>query len=150
MLADAILLPFALWIALVLRYGDLRSDVWVFWWFFLAGSLSGVFALYQFGLYRAVVRYIGPSSMVPVIQGVTAAAIVLSLSAFLTKTSSFPRSAPIIFWFIAILLVGGSRIAVRAYFYGWRNNYLTKEPIAIYGAGDSGAQLAITLVNGSD
>ena len=150
MLADAILLPFALWIALVLRYGDLRSDVWVFWWFFLAGSLSGVFALYQFGLYRAVVRYIGPSSMVPVIQGVTAAAIVLSLSAFLTKTSSFPRSAPIIFWFIAILLVGGSRIAVRAYFYGWRNNYLTKEPIASYGAGDSGAQLAITLVNGSD
>ena len=23
---------------------------------------------------------------------------------------------------------------VRAYFYGWQNNYLTREPVAIYGA----------------
>ena len=47
-------------------------------------------------------------------------------------------------------MVGGSRILVRAYFYGVFHNYLTREPVAIYGAGDSGAQLAITLLSGNE
>ena len=55
-----------------------------------------------------------------------------------------------IFWLIAILMVGGGRIVVRAYFYGLFNNYLVRENVAIYGAGNSGAQLAIALLNGSE
>ena len=150
MLADMVLLPLALWFSVILRYGELRKDVTPFWWLFIVAALSGVIALRKFGLYRAVVRYIGPSSMVPVVQGVTAATIVVALTAYLTQAVSFPRSSPIIFWFVSIMLIGGVRIGVRAYFYGLRNNYHTREPIAIYGAGDSGAQLAISLLNGVD
>lgn len=150
MFADGVLLPVALWFSIVLRYGELRKDVSPFWWLFLVAAVSGVVALNKFGLYRAVVRYIGPSSMVPVIKGVTAATIIVSLTAYLTQAVGFPRSSPVIFWFISIMLIGGIRISVRGYFYGWGNNYLVREPIAIYGAGDSGAQLAITLLNGVD
>lgn len=143
------MLPTALWIAITLRYGDIYKDMSPFWWLFLVGTFVGVTALYRVGFYRAVVRYIGPSAMVPVLQGVTVAALTLMLAAYVGKIESFPRSAPVIFWFVSILFIGGSRILVRAYFYGWQNNYLTREPVAIYGAGDSGAQLAVTLLAGS-
>lgn len=150
MLADAIVLMIALWSAVALRYGGIFEELGSFWWLFPAASILGVLAFRQFGLYRAIVRYIGPSSMLPVIQGVTVATVGLSLIAYLSDTPAFPRSAPIIFWFIAILTVGGSRIMVRAYFYGIFNNYLTREPVIIYGAGNSGAQLAVTLLNGNE
>ena len=149
MLADAVMLPTALWISVALRYGDANKDMTPFWWLFLVGTIFGVASLYRLGFYRAVVRYIGPSAMVPVVQGVTIAALTLMLGAYVGNIDTFPRSAPVIFWFISILFIGGSRIAVRAYFYGWQNNYLTREPVAIYGAGDSGAQLAVTLLAGS-
>ena len=68
--------------------------------------------------------------MLPVIQGVTLATIAVSLTAYLTNAVTFPRSSPIIFWFIAILMVGGGRIVVRAYFYGLFNNYLVRENVA--------------------
>lgn len=150
MIGDGILLPLALWVSVALRYGDFQKDVEPFWWLFLVATITGVLSLQKLGLYRAVVRYIGPSSMVPVVQGITVTTIAISLTAYLSQAITFPRSAPIMFWFISILMIGGSRILIRAYFYGLNNNYLVREPIAIYGAGDSGAQLAITLLNGSD
>lgn len=150
MAADALVLPFALWTAVALRYGDFHKDMTAFWWLFPVVSILGVFTFRKMDLYRAIVRYIGPSSMLPVIQGVTVAAIGVSLTSYLTGTTSFPRSAPIIFWFIAILMVGGGRVLVRAYFYGVFKNYLLREKVAIYGANESGAQLAIALLNGNE
>lgn len=150
MLADAIVLPSALWIAVALRYGDIYMDMSPFWWLFPIASVLGVVSFRKLDLYRAIVRYIGPSAMLPVIQGVTIAAIAVSLTAYLSGAQTFPRSAPIIFWFIAISMVGGGRIVVRAYFYGIFQNYLVREPVAIYGAGDSGAQLAIALLSGDE
>lgn len=150
MAADAIALPVALWIAIALRYGDIYKDMSEFWWQFPLVSFIGVLAFRKFDLYRAIVRYIGPSSMLPVIQGVTIATVGVSLTAYLSGTASFPRSAPIIFWFVAILLVGGGRVVVRAYFYGIFKNYLVRENVAIYGADHRGAQLAIALLNGNE
>ncbi len=147
MCGDAVLIPLALWSAVVLRYGDIYKDVTTFWWLFPLTTAVGVFAMQKFGLYRAIVRYIGPSSMVPVVQGISVAALAVSLLAYITGAVSFPRSAPMIFWFIGIMFVGGARIAVRTYFYGLFNNYLTREPVAIYGAGETGAQLAVALLS---
>ena len=81
MFADAIVLPMALWVAVVLRYGDLDKDVSAFWFLFPFASIVGVLSFRKLDLYRAIVRYIGPSSMLPVIQGVTLAAIAVSLAA---------------------------------------------------------------------
>lgn len=150
MAGDAIALPVALWVSVALRYGDLYKDMSEFWWQFPLVAAFGVLAFRKFDLYRAIVRYIGPSSMLPVIQGVTISAVAASLAAYLSGTTVFPRSAPIIFWFVAILMVGGGRIVVRAYFYGAFKNYLVRENVAIYGADDSSAQLAIALLNGNE
>ena len=150
MMVDALILVGTLWGSVALRYGDIYKDVLAFWWLFPVAGVVGVAAFAKLGLYRAIVRYIGPSSMLPVIQGVTIATVVVSMVAFLSGEESFPRSAPMIFWFISIMMIGGGRLMVRAYFYGLFNNYLQREPVAIYGAGESGAQLAITLLNGTE
>ncbi|HAK50736.1 MAG TPA: polysaccharide biosynthesis protein [Gammaproteobacteria bacterium] len=150
MMADALILAGALWAAVALRYGDVYKDVMAFWWLFPVASIVGVLSFAKLGLYRAIVRYIGPSSMLPVIQGVTLATVTVSMVAYVTGAESFPRSAPMIYWFMSIMMIGGGRLVVRAYFYGLFNNYLQREPVAIYGAGDSGAQLAITLLNGTE
>ncbi|MEE2736048.1 MAG: nucleoside-diphosphate sugar epimerase/dehydratase [Pseudomonadota bacterium] len=150
MIADALILSVSLWAAVALRYGDFYKDMLGFWWLFPTASFVGVVSFLRLDLYRAIVRYIGPSSMLPVMQGVTLATLALSIIAYITQAESFPRSAPMIFWFISIIAVGGGRLVVRAYFYGIFNNYLQREPVAIYGAGESGAQLAITLLNGAE
>jgi FlaA1/EpsC-like NDP-sugar epimerase len=150
MLADALVLMIALWGSVALRYGDVNKDVSAFWFLFPVAAFVGIIAFQKLELYRAIVQYIGPSSILPVIQGVTLAAIAISLVAFLSNSITFPRSAPVIFWFMAVLMIGGGRIVVRVYFYGWFNNYLVREAVAIYGGGDSGAQLAIALLNGNE
>ena len=150
MMADSLILVGTLWASVALRYGDIYKDVGAFWWLFPVAGVVGVAAFAKLGLYRAIVRYIGPSSMLPVIQGVTIATVVVSMVAFLSGEESFPRSAPMIFWFVSIMMIGGGRLMVRAYFYGLFNNYLQREPVAIYGAGESGAQLSITLLNGTE
>jgi FlaA1/EpsC-like NDP-sugar epimerase len=147
MVFDAILLPASLWVSVVLRYGELQKDVTAFWWLFPTVAITGVVIFYKFGLYRAIVRYIGPSAMLPVVQGVTIAALAISLIAYLSGAATFPRSSAMIFWFIAILAIGGGRVAVRTFFYGLANNYLSREPVIIYGAGESGAQLTVALIN---
>jgi FlaA1/EpsC-like NDP-sugar epimerase len=150
MFADGVILAVALWSSVALRYGDIYQDVLSFWWLFPVAAVVGVASFHKLGLYRAIVRYIGPSSMLPVIQGVTIATVCVSLAAYFTGAASFPHTAPMIFWFIAIMMIGGGRLVVRAYFYGLFNNYLQRQPVAIYGAGEGGAQLAITLLNGTE
>lgn len=149
MAADALFLPLALWAAVVVRYGNLYQDVTEFWWLFPGVTMFGVFAFYKFDLYRAIIRYLGPASMLPVVKGVTVAAVGVSLLAYLTGAVTFPRSSPVIFWFTGILFVAGSRLAIRAWFYGLPNRYLTRECVAIYGAGETGARLAAALLNDS-
>src|SRR5690606_1209157 len=54
-----------------------------------------------------------------------------------------PRSLPLIYWTVALLLIGGSRLAVRGAYqnlYRWRG-----VKVAIYGAGTSGRQLMQSL-----
>ena len=78
MFADAVVLPIALWAAVELRYGDLEHELSAFWFLFPVASVVGVLSCRKLDLDRAIVRYIGPSSILPVLQGVTLAAIAVS------------------------------------------------------------------------
>jgi FlaA1/EpsC-like NDP-sugar epimerase len=96
----------------------------------------------RIGLYRAVVRYMGQQAIWTVIQGVSWSTAVLTVSLFLVR-SEVPRSLPLIYWTIALLLIGGSRLTVRA---GYQNLFRWRGvKVAIYGAGTSGRQLMQSL-----
>src|SRR5690606_21916939 len=96
----------------------------------------------RIGLYRAVVRYMGQQAIWTVIKGVSWSTVVLTFSLFLLR-SEVPRSLPLIYWTVALLLIGGSRLAVRGAYqnlYRWRG-----VKVAIYGAGTSSRQLMQSL-----
>lgn len=145
-LADALFAAFSLWAAVALRYGNAWQDVTAYWWIFLACACMVVAAFYRFGLYQVVLMHFGPGSLVPIFKGVTLAAAGTGLLAWVSGDTSFPRSSPAIFWFIAMLLIGGGRLAA-SYYYRMLT-YPARLPVAIYGAGEAGTQLAALLQNG--
>ena len=147
--ADLIWLPVALWLAIILRWGDqpYSSDTRDFLVYFLTTSFS-VLVFLRLGLYRAVIRYMGTEAIIAVIKGVSISALIVGTLVFLTQAQGIPRSIPFIYWGLALFFVGGSRFIVWLYYRSIlkKNN----EKIAIYGAGDAGRQLLTALRQGSE
>ena len=149
-LGDLIALPFALWSAFALRLSD--------WWpseyllpalpLFLLTAVGGVVLLSYFGLYRAVIRYLGVQAVSQIFKGIVLTSFFVFVVALVLDLSPFPRSVPIIFALVALLYVGGSRLFVRAYYYWLVSNYVSAEPVVIFGAGTTGAKLPSALRGG--
>ena len=113
--ADAVMVPFALYAALALRYGEWDFGVLRFWMLFLAAPIVTIAVLQQQGIYRAVVRYMSTETLIGIARSVGVAAIAIWVLAYLLQLGGFPRSAPVIFWFIAVAWVGGVRMLMRMY-----------------------------------
>ena len=144
---DMVFVGVGIWSAIALRYG--HTD-----FFFgpveiaciVVTSLVSAVIFLRLGLYRAVIRFMGQQAIWAVIRGVSYSTIVLGALIFFTQ-AQVPRSLPIIYWGIALFLVGGSRLVVRAYYQG--KLYSTSEKVIIYGAGESG-RLLLTALNHGD
>ena len=140
---DIICIPAAVWLALILRYGE--QDFSLITQDYIAVLVCVIFSMGIFatmGLYRAVIRFMGQHAMLVVVRGVTLSALVLALSMLLVR-SGMPRSTPLLYWGIALLLIGGSRLLVRALYN--RMQQAQGRKVLIYGAGDSGRQLLTSL-----
>lgn len=147
--SDLIALPVALWSAYALRFADWWPERYLepFWWLFLVIPPVGVYIFARLGLYRAVVRFIGPQALWAVVKGVLLLAVLMWALAYFAQLQGFPRSIPINFALVAIVYVGGTRFLVRSYYQWLIKHYTEKEAVAIYGAGGAGAQLALALSN---
>jgi len=146
--ADALFIPCALWLAFSLRLDELYvPDSNEVWGTVTVTVLASLFAFIRLGLYRAVIRYMSNHAMMAVLSGVTISTFVLVVSSFVFQ-ASVPRSVPIIYWCLALVFVGGSRMAARSLVH--RRVVKAKERVIIYGAGKSGLQLSSILFHGKD
>lgn len=145
--ADLIMIPLALWSAIALRLGTPFPTVSPIWWLFLAAPALSIPVFIRLGLYRAVVRFMGSQAVFAVLKGVTLSALLLATLTLLSGLKGLPRSAFVIYWGVALLYIGGSRFLIRAYFQTLTRRGEIGEAVAIYGAGASGAQLALALNN---
>lgn len=106
-----------------------------------------VYAFVKLGLYRAVLRYMNFKALWAVLFG-----CFISLASFIAIAFvlhvQLPRTVPFIFACFSLLLIGGSRMLVRALIgaHNWQN----KESVIIYGAGSAGRQLATALSHGAE
>ncbi len=149
MLTDAFLLMLALYLAVSLRSGE---------WFLIDAKVIVLFLVIPIitipvfklsGLYRAVIRYIGYDALLLVIKTVSLVILLWTVILVLQEDRLVPRSVVFIFWLIAITFVGGIRIAMRNYFRSnTKENYKSKENIAIFGAGNAARQLVASLQAG--
>jgi FlaA1/EpsC-like NDP-sugar epimerase len=145
---DAVMLPVALWFAVVLKSDRLVDPAQ------LTGPLAcavatGLLAFLLLGFYRTVIRFMGMKAIGRMVMGVTLSVVGLALCERLGLTAAIPLSALTIYWALALLYVGGSRFLVR-YFYLYGNKPRAARRVAIYGAGEAGARLASVLTGGPD
>ncbi|WP_107853124.1 polysaccharide biosynthesis protein [Oceanimonas marisflavi] len=147
-LLDTLFISLAFWAAYLLRLdsSDLLSSYkhWL-----VLGTMLPVTLLYfvRMGLYRAVLRYLGHHATMVMMGGVAVSAISMVLAAYYFH-AFLPRSVPVIYAALALLLCGGARTMGRALY-----NQSTKRqkiPVIIYGAGASGRQLNTSLTHGNE
>jgi FlaA1/EpsC-like NDP-sugar epimerase len=105
----------------------------------------------KFGLYRAIIRFIGFKALWAVIQSVTIYSLILSLIFFMSSINGFPRSALIINWLLLIISIAGTRLIAMWLLteYSDETSRVSKN-IVIYGAGSAGRQLFIALTHSSE
>jgi len=148
-LADVIMLVFALWASFAMRLGQLYYPEETVSLLFVVIPFIAIPIFIKFGLYRAIVRYIGFKALWTIIKAVSIYAIIWSALAFISGAVGVPRSVTLINWIVAILLIGSSRMFVR----WWLEDVdiissvhkKLKRNIVIYGAGSAGIQLASVL-----
>ncbi|WP_303905142.1 polysaccharide biosynthesis protein [Thiohalomonas denitrificans] len=147
LIVDMWLIPVLLWGTFALRSGTVPPDLTADRkWLLVLSVVASVIPFIRLGLYRAVTRYIGQQAAFVIIQGVTASALLLFGLAWLLQLEADPAIF-IIFWAVALIYVGGSRFAIRAYY---RQRKARKaKAVGIYGAGDAGRQLAAAINSGS-
>lgn len=121
-----------------------KAEVWSA---LVIAVVAAILAFRWLGLYRALVRFITGRILITVGKAALIAAVVLHLAG-LALDAGLPRSVPVIFAVFVFLSVGGLRFIVRTFF---RNPHtLSKRPVIIYGAGESGLQLLNALFHGRD
>lgn len=148
LMVDTVILTIAYTFAYIARFDSIQPilnlSIWLLFVLLLPITLFG---FVKFGLYRAVLRYINIHALWSVLFG-----CLLSLTAFVAIAFFFhievPRSVPFIYFALALLGVGGSRLIIRS-LVGVHNIY-KKDAVVIYGAGSAGMQLATALNQGPE
>jgi FlaA1/EpsC-like NDP-sugar epimerase len=112
-----------------------------------AGVFAGVAGVvYLFtGLYRHVWEYVSTKDAVNVLRSATLSILIfLPVLFLLTRLEMFPRSLPIIGWFVLVLFLAGPRLLVRLasdrQFGGVWPQSKDGTPILVVGAGPEGEQ----------
>jgi len=148
--ADAVAIPTALWAALALKFDRLDPALDRTFAYFVVAVASALFFFAMFGLYRAVVRFMGPKAVLTVFAGVSLSVLVLMAFDRLAASHQMPLSAFGIYWALALPYVGGSRFVARYLFLRSAGNGRPVTRVAIYGAGNAGARVCSILLGGPD
>src|ERR1017187_496405 len=114
--ADAIMLPLCLWAAIVLKQDRLAVSFGTCGVIFLAAVGAAVVTFWFLGLYRSVIRFMGPQAMGAVIAGVTISAVAATFTAYARGVQEVSYAALVIYWAWALLYVAGSRFVVPSAF----------------------------------
>jgi len=145
---DTFFIVSAFWMSFIVRLDTYlvvyEKNYWVLLAFVLPVTL---FVFIRLGLYRAVLRYMGPKAALAIAIGVAVSVLALVLASFYSQ-AAIPRTVPLIYAAFLLILAGGSRFFVRSIVMFPRSR--GRERVVIYGAGESGRQLATALMQGNE
>ncbi|MGB8399277.1 polysaccharide biosynthesis protein [Bradyrhizobium sp.] len=147
-IADVAVIPAALLSALILKSGHWWPPVPQLPLLLAVAALASIPIFVRFGLYRAVVRYFGMHALAAVFAGVTLSVLLLAAVDRLLGMAQLSAPVLAIYWALATIYVGGTRMAMRYLFSRYTGRQA--ERVVIYGAGEAGAQLCAALMGGRD
>lgn len=140
---DTFAIVFCFWLAMALRLdGNIMSMTARPWLVLIPVIPLTVSAFVVLGLYRAVIRYMADRAVRTVAIGVLISAVAMFI---LSQGLSLrvPRSVPGIYFALLFIVVGGSRFIMRGIYLS--TQAATREPVLIYGAGETGRQVLQAL-----
>lgn len=145
--ADSLLITMAYWGAYWVRLEKLTPiSSSVHWALLMLLIPVSIFCFIRLGLYRAVLRYVSFKVLWTVALGVFLSTLFFVVSAFYFDVF-LPRTVSIIYFAFSMLLIGGVRLFFRVLLNSTR---LSRIPAIIYGAGASGRQLQLALIQGNE
>ena len=149
---DFLVVIFSLWIALSLRYSEFYIPAQSVWWVFLAAPAIAIPVFIKFGLYRAIIRYLGMQAIWTVVKATMLYEILFAVLILISNVQGVPGTVYAIQVILLLIIVGGSRLIARWWINSLQNgsnhparNKKLVPPVIIYGAGASGMQLASAL-----
>jgi len=148
LLVDVISLMAALWLAFTLRFERWYVPETETAWLFVVAPLVAVPAFIVFGLYHAIVRFLGMQAIWAIIKAVLLYTVLLSAVVFFTGSGDIPRSIIPLNSIFALALVALPRLIARDWFSKLSLRAgpgKSKSNVVIYGAGSAGIQLSTAL-----
>jgi len=142
-LMDYFSLVFVFWLSLSLRVNeifipDYRSTLVI-----LISVLFSIPILYLTGQYKSLIRYIGLTSALSSLIGMSIFTFLLYVFLLISNLPEMPINFLLIFWLCSIFILNNTRFILRAFLTYFLS---TSAPnIMIYGAGSAGRQLAAAL-----
>lgn len=156
-LIDVFIITGSIWAAFSLRLDELYVPTPDQLCIFLAAPLIAIPVFIRFGLYRAIIRYIGFKALWAVARAVTLYSLIWASFVLLSGVPGVPRSVYILNLLLVVLFAGVSRMAARWLFLphrdlrkGRRNKSRRSSNVIVYGAGSAGMQLALALSHSRD
>ena len=145
---DAILLPLAVWFGFWVRLAHPfhPSFIAAGSWMLLSSVLVGL-PLYAFtGQYKGLTRYVGSAALYRLAGRNGLLVLLLSAIGLMLRLPMPPRSSWILLWLLLTGFTGVVRFVLRDVLLNLRSTlHNRKLGVAIYGAGEAGAQLAAAL-----
>jgi len=149
---DIVAIVFSLWLAFSLRFSEIYIPPQPQWWIFLAAPAIAIPIFIKFGLYRAIIRYLGMQALWTVVQATLLYTIIFAVIVLLFNVQGVPRTVYGIQALLLLMIAGGTRLLARWWINNVQNGFsnLARSrrpvpPVIIYGAGASGIQLAAAL-----
>jgi FlaA1/EpsC-like NDP-sugar epimerase len=139
LVADAVAIPIVMAAALVLKSGTFEPPGPTL----LAVLLATVFSIPLFarlGLYRAVIRFLGPRAALAIAGAVALSVVALGVVVAAGPLQGIPYTALVIYGALLLVYVAASRMFLR-----WALRAGGGTRVIIYGAGGAGAELAAAL-----
>lgn len=152
--SDFIAVVLALWLSFSLRLSTLFVPPIEQLWLFAVAPILAIPVFIRFGLYRAVMRYIGFEAIGAIVKAVALFTLLFTALVVLAGEHSgvIPRTVYGINAVLLLLFVGGSRLVARWVLTWQRPQQRLRAgaegfvpPVIIYGAGEAGVQLAAML-----
>ena len=149
-LVDLVLLLVALWAAFAIRFETVDIPFTRLYPVGFIAPLIAVPLFTSFGLYRAIVHYLGLHALLAIVKAVGIYTVALIAAIYLIPLAEVPRSVALIHGMLALLLIGASRVLARYWLSNARIIPLSgdhRKRVAVYGAGSAGVQLATALAH---
>lgn len=139
----------ALWLAFSLRHGELYLPPTTQLWIFLLAPCIVILVFIRIGLYRTIIRYLDVVALWTIVKATALYTLLFTVIILFTHTPHVPRTVYLINALILLVFATASRFIARWWLSGNKSFDNTTgshlPPIIIYGAGNSGSQIATAL-----